>query len=129
MKTQATKTKRSKEEVFLDKLAKEEAKAGRLAAKAIRDEQLRIEKENKSKPEPTEEELVKRYVNKTIKNSMYHGRVDTKKFENLDSGKTVSKNLWMDFGFYFSVVFQSSRQKLEFLEKWEQIHPGLVNEN
>lgn len=68
-------------------------------------------------PEPTESELVHRYVNRTIKNEMYHGRVDKQKFQGLDHTHTVSKNLWMDKDFYFSVVFQSSDQKMEFLRQ------------
>lgn len=68
------------------------------------------------KEKPSEGELVKKYVNRVIKNQIYHGRVDTQKFEGMEHTHTVSKNLWMDTDFYFSVVFQSSEQKYEFIK-------------
>jgi len=68
------------------------------------------------KPKPTEEELVKRYVNRTIMNERYHGRINEKKFEGLAKTDAVNKKTWMDTDFYFSVVFQTSEQKYEFLK-------------
>ena len=65
---------------------------------------------------PSEGELVKKYVNKVIKNQVYHGRVDVSKFGGLEHDKSVSKNLWLDTDFYFSVVFQSAEQKYQFLD-------------
>lgn len=79
----------------------------------------------KNKPKPTETELVHRYVNRVIKNSMYHGRVDTEKFKGLEHTHSVSKNLWMDTDFFFSVVFQSSTQKRKFLEQLLSKFEGL----
>jgi hypothetical protein len=67
-------------------------------------------------PPPSEEEIVKGYVNRVIKNQSYHGRVDASKFGGLEHNKTVSKNQWMDSDFFFSVVFQSSDQKYAFLK-------------
>ena len=125
--------RKSKEEVFLEKMerqaVKDREKAEKAALKLAREEEKRAAKAlaqaEKLKPEPTEEELVHRYVNRTIKNSQYHGRVNTEQFQGLEYDKTVSKNLWLDTDFFFSVVFQSRRQKLEFLEKWEQIHDSI----
>lgn len=76
----------------------------------------------KPKPVVSEQDLVHRYVNRTISNARYHGRIDKDKFEGMGYEKSVSKNLWLDTDFFFSVVFQSREQKWEFLEKWEAIH-------
>jgi hypothetical protein len=68
------------------------------------------------KEEPTERELVHKYVNRVIMNQIYHGRIDDDRFAGLKQDKAVNKNLWMDADFFFSVVFQSSEQKYQFLE-------------
>lgn len=74
-------------------------------------------KPKKVKEVATEEEIVKKYVNRVIKNQIYHGRIDDSKFSGLDHTHTVSKKLWNDMDFFFSVVFQSAEQKYEFIEK------------
>lgn len=56
-------------------------------------------------------------MNRVIKNQIYHGRIDSSKFKGLEHTHSVSKNLWMDTDFFFSVVFQSAEQKYEFLQK------------
>lgn len=76
------------------------------------------------KPEPTEEELVKKYANRVIKNQIYHGRVDESKFKGMEH-HTVSKNLWMDTNFFFSVVFQNEEQKNEFI--WQIVERHRIN--
>lgn len=112
------KIKRSKEEIELEKLIKAENKAKQ---KAEREHQKTIKEAEKAakkaakQQEPTEQELVHKYVNRVIKNQMYHGRVDSNKFDNLQHDKTVSKNLWLDYDFYFCVVFQSAEQKYQVL--------------
>jgi len=73
-------------------------------------------KPKKEKVVVSEEELVKKYANRVIKNQVYHGRVDQNKFQGLEHDRSVSKNLWLDTDFFFSVVFQSSDQKYIFLE-------------
>lgn len=105
------------------KLLKQQQKLERKLAK---EEKKVIEKT--IVPEPTEEELVKKYVNRVIKNQQYHGRINSENFTGLEYEKSVSKNLWLDTDFYFSVVFQSRAQKFEFLEKWEQSHSAIENE-
>lgn len=113
--------KLSKEERYLAKLEKDTLKAERKAQR----EQKRLEREalklvpKAPKQEPTEAELVRRYANRVIKNQIYHGRIDDKKFKGLkdEQKHSVSKNLWMDADFFFSVVFQSSEQKMEFLKQ------------
>lgn len=119
------KLRRTKEEVFLDKLAKKENLEAKIALRQEKQAKKLAAQELKKKPEPTEEELVKKYVNKVIRNQQYHGRVDTDKFSGLEY-KAASKNLFLDTDFYFSVVFQSRAQRFEFLEKWEKIHESLV---
>lgn len=117
--------RRSKEELFLEKIEKE----NRRELKKIEKEKKLAEKNQKKLiKEPSEEELVLKYVNRVIMNQAYHNRIDQSKFEGLEY-KSNTKNLWMDTDFYFSVVFQSSKQKFEFLEKWEQIHKALEDED
>ncbi len=124
--------KLNKEEKYVLKLQKEEEKQKRKQERELKKQEklaLKLEKQNKVKSEPTESELVHKYVNRIIKNQQYHGRIDTDKFQGLEYEKTVSKNLWLDTNFYFSVVFQSTRQKMEFLEKWEAFSDKLVGES
>lgn len=124
--------KLSKEERFIQKLQKEEEKKKRKEDRELKKQQKlaeKLEKQNQVKAEPTESELVHKYVNRIIKNQQYHGRIDTEKFAGLEYEKTVSKNLWLDTNFYFSVVFQSAAQKMEFLEKWEAFSDQLVGES
>lgn len=64
----------------------------------------------------SEAEIVRSYANRVIKNQQYHGRI-ADKFKGLKQERSVSKNLWMDDDFFFSVVFQSSEQKYEFLKQ------------
>lgn len=113
--------KLSKEEKELLKIQKEAEKQQktieRLAAKAAKEAEKLAAKEAKQKPEPTETELVHKYVNRVIKNQMYHGRVDASKFSDLEHDKAISKNLWLDHDFFFSVVFQCKEQKYEFIKQ------------
>lgn len=111
-----------KSRIIAEKKAKKEQRLAEQAEKKRLKELAKIEKQ---KPKPTEEELVRRYVNRTIRNAQYHGRVSDEKYNGLGYDKPVSKNIWLDTDFYFSVVFQSKRQKLEFMEKWEQMHPAV----
>lgn len=69
----------------------------------------------KPKDQPSEAELVKKYVNRVIMNQIYHGR--TNGFSGMEHSHSVNKNLWMDQDFFFSVVFESTQQKEEFLKK------------
>ena len=89
-----------------------------LEEKILKAEERRRKKEEAAllkvktkKAEPTEAELVRKYANRVIRNDQYHGRGKIVEYE-----KSVSKNLWMDQDFFFSVVFQSSEQKREFLK-------------
>ena len=120
------KQKLSPEEIFLKKLASEEKKSAENQAKLLaREERERLKAEKDAikaipktpKPQPTEEELVKRYTNRTIKNQQYHNRVDSTKYAGLEH-HTNTKTLWLDYDYFFSVVFQSRRQKFEFFEKY-----------
>ncbi len=92
-----------------EKIRKQIERENRRAAKSI------PFKEKKPKQEASESELVRRYVNRTIKNSEYHGRST---LQGRETKTGANKNLWQDNEFYFSVVFQSLEQKLEFLEKF-----------
>lgn len=135
--------KLSKEEIYLRKMErenlrimrnaeKERLKEERMLKKAERlAEKLKLEAEKqarKEEDETPEEVLVHRYVNRVIRNSQYHGRVDPEKYKGLVYDKTISKDLWLDTDFFFSVVFQSRRQKLEFMEKWTQMHTAVDTE-
>ena len=101
------KLKLSLEEIELKKIER----ANRRAEK----EEAKIEK--KAAKVMTEAQIVQRYANRIINNQQYHGRIDESKFPNLKYDKKVNKKIWMDENFYFSVVFQSSEQVVEFLDK------------
>lgn len=73
-------------------------------------------KEKKKKSEKSESELVHDYVKKVIRGKQSRGHVD-QRFAYTKSQKTVNKELWLDTDFFFSVVFQSEKQKYEFLQK------------
>ena len=108
------KPRRSKEEIELEKIEKQNRKVERAARKTEREK----EKAKKKKKEArTEQDIVRSYANRVMQNQLNHGRVDHEKFTGLTKGKIENKNLWMDIDFYFSVVFESARQKYEFLEK------------
>lgn len=84
--------------------------------------QVEIEKQKEQKrllksAGPTEEEIVRKYAKRVIMNQKYHGRVDAERFKGMAKADSVNKNVWMDVDFFFSVVFQSQKQKVEFLEK------------
>lgn len=66
----------------------------------------------KPKVKLSESELVKKYATDIIHRHMsrgMEGRV-------VKSENTPNKDVWQDSQFYFSVVFQSSEQKYEFLD-------------
>jgi DNA polymerase III epsilon subunit-like protein len=70
----------------------------------------KIEKVKKS-----EKDIVLSYADKVIGGKVSRGHVD-KRFEFTKKEGTVNKELWLDNDFYFSVVFQSSDQKYQFLD-------------
>ena len=108
--------KKSPEEKFLEQHQKEIRKQEREQKRIARlheKELKRLERENP----PSEEELVRKYAKRVIMNDRYHGRVDKKKFKGIAKTESVNKNLWMDTDFFFSVVFESAQQKMEFLKK------------
>jgi len=108
--------RRSKEEIELEKIEKQKRKEERLRRKKEKEELKAKKKAEREKP-PSERELVHKYVNRIINNQKYHGRVDKEKFKDIAYEKKVNKNLWLDSNFYFSVVFQSAEQKIDFLNK------------
>ena len=83
---------------------REAKKAEREALKAVPKEQ---------KPAPTEAELALKYANTIITNQRNRGQL-TQKFQKFAIKKT-NKDLWLDSDFFFSVVFQSREQKVQFL--------------
>lgn len=107
--------KRSKEEIYIANMEKEERKRVRAEKKAEKDK-IKAEKKKERDNPVSEETLVHRYVNRTLNNQRNHGRVDNKKFKDLAYEHKVNKNIWMDNDFYFSMVFESSEQKYKFLE-------------
>lgn len=108
------------------KLLRDEEKRRKEEAKILRAE-MRAEKKAQPKPaktpqpEATEAEIVRRYVNRVIKNAGYHGRINTQKFGELAKEQTqsVNKDLWLDSDFYFCIVFESDVQKYTFLDALE----------
>jgi len=66
----------------------------------------------------SEEQLVKEYADKIINGKIARGHYD-KRFDwhKRNEGNT-NKDLWLDTDFFFSVVFQSSEQKYQFLKQF-----------
>lgn len=115
----SSKPRRSKEEILLEKMQKEQNKKEREEKR----EAKKVEQERKRMlrlQPPTEEEIVRKYAKRVIMNQSYHGRVDAEQFKGMAKKDTVNKGIWMDTDFFFSVVFQSQDQKVEFLKKLNQ---------
>lgn len=72
------------------------------------------------KKEKTESELIHEYAKKVMRGKQSRGHVD-ERFQFTKGERTVNKELWLDSDFYFSVVFQSSRQKEEFFKKMKLV--------
>ena len=72
-------------------------------------------KEKQKKQEKTEKELVLEYAQRVIDGKKSRGHID-KRFEYTKKEGTVNKTLWLDTDFFFSIVFQSSKQKYDFLK-------------
>jgi hypothetical protein len=89
--------------------------------------ELRARKKEKKprKPKPpkppkvvkTEAELVREYATRVVRGHMAAGRVENNRFNDLHNSRQTGKDLWVDTDFFFSVVFQSQRQKYEFLKQ------------
>lgn len=73
----------------------------------------------------TESELVHDYVNRVIGGKVARGHVD-KRFNYTKKESTVNKELWLDTDFFFSVVFQSSEQKYQFIEAMKLEHETMA---
>ena len=67
------------------------------------------------KSEKSEEQLVKDYVSRVIGGKVSRGHVD-QRFDYTKKKSSVNKDMWIDYDFFFSVVFQSSEQKYQFLD-------------
>lgn len=67
----------------------------------------------KPKVKKSETELVQQYAKGIMHRQMTRGQADRV----IKSGTTVNKDLWLDTDFFFSVVFQSTKQKNSFLEQ------------
>lgn len=115
MEVKKRKPRRSKEEIELEKIAKQKRKEERLRKKKEKEELKAKRKAERENP-PSEKELVHKYVNRIINNQKYHGRIDEEKFKDINYKKKVNKNLWLDQNFYFTAVFQSQEQKHKVLE-------------
>lgn len=127
------KKRRSREEIEIERIDKLARKEKRIAVKKEK-ERIKEEKRIKRMQPISEEEEVKKYVNKIINNQKYHGRIDGK-FKDIAYKEKVNKNLWLDSNFYVSVVFESEEQKVDFInqigvtqeEIAEAIYCGKVN--
>lgn len=85
----------------------------------------RKEKIKKNKPaklpkvQKSEAEIATQYANIIMKKQRTRGQLSSR-FSEMETDVTFNKDLWMDTDFYFSVVFQSKRQKIEFLAFLEE---------
>ena len=103
-------SRRSKEEILLEKIEKEKRKQERLEKRKAKQEEAAQKKLLKNQPK-SEADTVSKYAIRVINNQKYHGRT------NLEY-KAASKNIWMDTDFYFSVVFQTKEQKDLFVKEY-----------
>lgn len=69
----------------------------------------------KKKEKTSEEQLVKKYVNQVIANQKSNNMIRGDRLEKYKSKKKSNNTLKMDDDFYFTVVFQSEKQKTAFL--------------
>jgi transposase len=107
--------RRTKEEIEADKILKEverQRKKEEREAKRLAKEEEKARKAELNKK--TEKELVHQYANTIMAKQRTRGMVK-EKFKDM-RGDKPNKDLWMDFDFFFSVVFQSREQKVQFLE-------------
>jgi hypothetical protein len=70
--------------------------------------------------QPSEAQLVHKYVNQVIGGKVARGHVDTR-FGYTKKDGTVSKECWLDADFFFTVVFESEAQKNLFLEFFQNM--------
>lgn len=70
----------------------------------------------KPRVKKSESEIVKDYALKVIHGKMVRGHAD-QRFGFTKTAQTNNKDLWLDTDFYFSVVFQSTKQKNDFIEQ------------
>ena len=109
------KTRRSKEEILLDKMQKEEAREAKKQAREIQKADEEAAKLARiAAREKTEEQIVHAYAKRVMDGKAQRGHVD-KRFAH-SKKSDVNKSLWMDTDFFFSVVFESSEQKYQFLD-------------
>jgi hypothetical protein len=125
MENKPKRKRRTKEEIEQDKIIKEverQRKKEEREAKKLAKEEEKKRKEELNKK--SEKELVHQYANIIMAKQRTRGMIK-KKFSEM-KGQKPNKDLWMDFDFFFSVVFQSREQKVQFLEflaKEVGIHP------
>lgn len=73
-------------------------------------------KKPRNKKEPVSEtETVRKYANGIIHRQITRGHAH-KSMQSLGPSKTTNKDLALDTDFFFSIVFQSARQKEQFLK-------------
>lgn len=100
--------------------AEEDKQAAREQRRLLREQRVAEKKAPKpAEPEPTEAELVTKYALRVVRNQIYHGR------GHVAHSHTINKKLWLDYDFFFSVVFQSSTQKYAFMEALRAKFPGI----
>lgn len=76
-----------------------------------------MKKPRKVKEKKSELDIVRKYATLIIHRQTTRGHADDKLKGN-EVQKTTNKDLWMDTSFFFSVVFQSEMQKMEFLDQF-----------
>ncbi len=68
----------------------------------------------KEKNKKSEIEIVESYARGIMKRQLTRGQAD----RIIKTGTTTNKDLWLDTDFYFSVVFQSTKQKNQFMDEF-----------
>lgn len=73
-----------------------------------------MKKEKAPKVKKSETDIVQSYAKGIMNRQLTRGQADRV----IKTGHTTNKDLWLDTDFYFSIVFQSTKQKGQFLEQF-----------
>lgn len=85
----------------------------------------KVKKTRKPKPQKSESEIVQQYAKGIMHRQVTRGQADRV----IKTGTTTNKDLWLDTDFFFSVCFQSTKQKNAFMDQFVKKFGIAVDEN
>lgn len=83
------------------------------------------ERKKKVKVEKSEADIVQQYAKGIMHRQVTRGQADRV----IKTGTTTNKDLWLDTDFFFSVCFQSTKQKNAFMDQFVKKFGIAVDEN